>query len=159
MITGYDYFLSGDNAKAACQALHRSEQHDAGAIVVFKNKRLFNSARGNDDFFCSDPKQFLTCVGRSIRQQQRVIVIVKPDGGCSSSKIDAAIAVGCIIKGKTPHFDYIARASIDGIMRVSLDNKKPIGNCILTCLTKKQALERINKGSEAAKAVTSILSK
>ena len=72
---------------------------------------------------------------------------------------DAAIAVGCIIKGKTPHFDYIARASIDGIMRVSLDNKKPIGNCILTCLTKKQALERINKGSEAAKAVTSILSK
>ena len=44
-------------------------------------------------------------------------------------------------------------------IRVSLDNKKPIGNCILTCLTKKQALERINKGSEAAKAVTSILSK
>ena len=43
-------------------------------------------------------------------------------------------------------------------MRVSLDNKKPIGNCILTCLTKKQALERIKKGSEAAKAVTSILS-
>ena len=71
---------------------------------------------------------------------------------------DAAIAVGCIIKGKTPHFDHIARASIDGIMRVSLDNKKPIGNCILTCLTKKQALERIKKGSEAAKAVTSILS-
>ena len=72
---------------------------------------------------------------------------------------DAAIAVGCIIKGKTPHFDYIARASIDGIMRVSLDNKKPIGNCILTCLSKKQALERINKGAEASKAVISILSK
>ena len=72
---------------------------------------------------------------------------------------DAAIAVGCIIKGKTPHFDYIARASIDGIMRVSLDNKKPIGNCILTCLSKKQALERINKGADAVKAVISILSK
>ena len=72
---------------------------------------------------------------------------------------DAAIAVGCIIKGKTPHFDYIARTSIDGIMRVSLDNKKPIGNCILTCFSKKQALERINKGAEAAKAVISILSK
>ena len=72
---------------------------------------------------------------------------------------DAAIAVGCIIKGKTPHFDYIARTSIDGIMRVSLDNKKPIGNCILTCLSKKQALERINKGAEASKAVISILSK
>ena len=72
---------------------------------------------------------------------------------------DAAIAVGCVIKGKTPHFEHISRASIDGIMRVSLDNKKPIGNCILTCLSKKQALKRINKGSEAAKAVISILEK
>ena len=72
---------------------------------------------------------------------------------------DAAIAVGCIIKGKTPHFDHIARASIDGIMRVSLDNKKPIGNCILTCFNYKQALKRKNKGKEAALALNSILYK
>tara|TARA_Y100000590_G_scaffold469721_1_gene659332 strand:+ start:1550 stop:1969 length:420 start_codon:yes stop_codon:yes gene_type:complete len=75
---------------------------------------------------------------------------------------DAFIALGCVIKGKTPHFDFISQSSIDGIMKLSINHKKPIGNGIITCLNKKQALERSNpkkknKGEEACKAVLSVL--
>ena len=75
---------------------------------------------------------------------------------------DAFIALGCVIKGKTPHFDFISQSSIDGIMKLSINHKKPIGNGIITCLNKKQALERSNpkkknKGGEATKAVLSLL--
>jgi len=79
-------------------------------------------------------------------------------------KFDAFIALGCIIKGQTPHFDYISSAVTNGIMDISITHKKPIGYGILTCLNKKQALERANpkqknlgKGGEAAEAVIKIL--
>ena len=79
-------------------------------------------------------------------------------------KFDAFIALGCIIKGQTPHFDYISSAVTNGIMDISITHKKPIGCGILTCLNKKQALERENpkqknlgKGGEAAEAVIKIL--
>ncbi len=73
-------------------------------------------------------------------------------------KHDAFIALGCVIKGETPHFDFISRASTDAIMKLSVDSKKPIGNGIITCLNKKQAKARGKKGKEAARAVISILS-
>ena len=79
-------------------------------------------------------------------------------------KFDAFIALGCVIKGQTPHFDYICSAVTNGIMDISITHKKPIGYGILTCLNKKQALERSNpkqdkqgKGGEAAEAVIKIL--
>ena len=74
------------------------------------------------------------------------------------NKHDAFIALGCVIKGETPHFDFISRTSIDAIMKLSVDSKKPIGNGIITCLNKKQAKARGKKGKEAAKAVISVLS-
>ena len=49
-------------------------------------------------------------------------------------KYDGFIALGCVIKGETPHFEFISRASIDAIMKLSIDSKKPIGNGIITCL-------------------------
>tara|TARA_B100000886_G_scaffold72958_1_gene46803 strand:- start:15 stop:401 length:387 start_codon:yes stop_codon:yes gene_type:complete len=73
-------------------------------------------------------------------------------------KYDAFIALGCVIKGQTPHFDFISQSSIDAIMNLSIDNKKPIGNGIITCLSLKQAKVRKKKGGEATKAVLSILS-
>ena len=73
-------------------------------------------------------------------------------------KYDAFIALGCVIKGETPHFDFISCASTQAIMNLSVDNKKPIGNGIITCLNMKQAKARSKKGKEAAKAVISILS-
>ena len=77
-------------------------------------------------------------------------------------KFDAFIALGCVIKGETPHFDFISKSSIDAIMKLSIESKKPIGNGILTCLNKDQAVERAdktnkNKGKEAADATIELL--
>ena len=73
-------------------------------------------------------------------------------------KYDAFLALGCVIKGKTPHFDFISQAATNAIMDLSIINKKPIGNGIITCLNKTQAKVRKKKGAEAAQAVMSILS-
>ena len=73
-------------------------------------------------------------------------------------KFDAFIALGCVIKGQTPHFDFISQASTNAIMRLAIDSKKPIGNGIITCLNMKQAIARKKKGAEAANAILSVLS-
>ena len=77
-------------------------------------------------------------------------------------KYNAFIALGCVIKGETPHFDFISRAAINGIIDLSIKYKKPITNGIITCLNKDQAKERSdpnkrNKGEEAAKALLHLL--
>mgnify|MGYP001349708583 FL=1 len=74
------------------------------------------------------------------------------------NKYDGFIALGCVIKGETPHFDFISKSTTDAIMNLSVDSKKPIGNGIITCLNKKQALARSKKGKEAAIAVKTVLS-
>ena len=73
-------------------------------------------------------------------------------------KYDGFLALGCVIKGQTPHFDFISQASTDAIMNLSIMNRKPIGNGIITCLNMKQAIIRKKKGREAAEAVISVLS-
>ncbi len=74
------------------------------------------------------------------------------------NKFDAFLALGCVIKGQTPHFDFISQAATNGIMEISISSKKPIGNGIITCLNMSQAKARRNKGAEAAEAVISVLS-
>ena len=73
-------------------------------------------------------------------------------------KYDAFIALGCVIKGQPPHFDFISQASTNAIMELSIESKKPIGNGIITCLNMKQAIVRRKKGAEAASAILSVLS-
>ena len=73
-------------------------------------------------------------------------------------KYDAFLALGCVIKGETPHFDFISQATTNAIMDLSINNQKPIGNGIITCLNMKQAKARKKKGAEAAQAVISVLS-
>ena len=73
-------------------------------------------------------------------------------------KYDGFIALGCVIKGETPHFDFISQATTNAIMKLSIDYKKPIGNGIITSLNKLQAAYRSKKkGSEAANAVIKVL--
>ena len=78
-------------------------------------------------------------------------------------KYDGFIALGCVIKGETPHFDFISKTTIDAIMKLSVESKKPIGNGILTCMNVSQAHVRSDpngkkrKGKEAAEAVLSVL--
>ena len=74
------------------------------------------------------------------------------------NKYDAFLALGCVIKGETPHFDFISQATTNAIMDLSIKYKKPIGNGIITCLNMRQAKARKKKGAEAAKAVISIIS-
>ena len=74
------------------------------------------------------------------------------------NKFNGFIALGCVIKGQTPHFDFISKATTDAMMTLSITSKKPVGNGVITCLNKKQAIVRGRKGSEAAEAVLSVLS-
>ena len=78
-------------------------------------------------------------------------------------KYDGFIALGCVIKGETPHFEFISKTTINAIMKLSVKSKKPIGNGILTCMNVSQAYIRSDskgkkrKGKEAAEAVLSVL--
>ena len=80
-------------------------------------------------------------------------------------KFDAFISLGCVIKGKTPHFDLICSSTFNAILNLSINFNKPIGNGIITAYNMSQARERSkikenknqNKGLEAANAVMSIL--
>ena len=74
-----------------------------------------------------------------------------------AKKYDGFIAIGCVIKGETTNFDLISNAITNGIMQISVNEKKPIGNAILTCFNKNQAKDRFNRGAEAAKAVITVL--
>ena len=73
------------------------------------------------------------------------------------NKFDGFIAIGSIIKGKTPNFEFISAAITTGLMQLSILNKKPIGNAVLTCLNEKQTKLRAKKGYEAAIAVSEVL--
>ena len=80
-------------------------------------------------------------------------------------KYDGFVALGCVIKGETPHFDFICSSIFNSILSISTNYSKPIGNGIITVLNINQAKNRStinnknkpNKGSEAANAVIMIL--
>jgi 6,7-dimethyl-8-ribityllumazine synthase len=72
---------------------------------------------------------------------------------------DAVVALGVVIRGGTPHFEYVCNAATDGLTRVALDHTVPVGFGVLTCDTEEQALDRAgldgsreDKGYEAASA-------
>jgi len=75
---------------------------------------------------------------------------------------DAVVALGVVIRGGTPHFDYVCGATTDGLARVALDTGVPVGFGLLTCDTDEQAIDRAglegsreDKGREAAEAALS----
>ncbi|AKK03218.1 6,7-dimethyl-8-ribityllumazine synthase [Corynebacterium epidermidicanis] len=65
-----------------------------------------------------------------------------------ASAHDAVVALGCVIKGGTPHFDYVCDSVTSALTRIALDTRTPIGNGVLTTLTQEQAVERA--GGEGA---------
>ena len=75
-----------------------------------------------------------------------------------TGKYDAIVALGAVIRGGTPHFEYVAGECVKGISQVSLDSEIPIAFGVLTVDTVEQAIERSganseNKGAEAAESV------
>jgi len=78
------------------------------------------------------------------------------------NKYDGFIVLGCVIKGETPHFDFLCTSIFNTLSILSVKSKTPIGNGILTCNNKQQAIKRsnplkINKGGAAAEALISVL--
>ncbi|MEK9182720.1 MAG: 6,7-dimethyl-8-ribityllumazine synthase [Patescibacteria group bacterium] len=69
-----------------------------------------------------------------------------------TKKYDFLVALGCIIKGKTPHFDYVCKMAQEGVLEVMLEDDIPVGFGVLTVNNIKQAKERIHVGGEAALA-------
>ena len=129
-----------------------------------KNKKvLIVSARYYEDFSNS-----LELVVSSLLHDKKVkYKIIKVPGvfeipvsiSKNIKKYDGFVALGCVIKGETPHFDFISQVTTNAIMQLSIEHKKPIGNGIITSLNAEQALIRSKKkGVEAARAVISILS-
>ena len=81
---------------------------------------------------------------------------------CDTKKYDGIITLGCLIKGDTAHFEYIAEPLVHALMNLSIKYSIPVGMGVLTCFTPKQAYERSlddksNKGYEAASAVIEML--
>ena len=127
-----------------------------------KPKILIVSARYYEDFSKSLELYALSTLGAKKIKYKIIpvpgvfeipVVIAK-----NIKKYDGFIALGCVIKGETPHFDFISQATTDAIMKLSIDYKKPIGNGIITSLNKLQAASRSKKkGSEASNAVIKVL--
>jgi len=74
----------------------------------------------------------------------------------------ACIALGCVIRGKTAHYDIVARESVAGLNQLAVQHGVPIGSGILTCETREQAWERAsvdgrNKGGDAARACLTLM--
>ena len=79
-----------------------------------------------------------------------------------SGKVDAVVALGCVIRGDTPHFDYIANEVTKGLAQFSLESGVPVSLGVLTAETLEQAVERAgtkmgNKGADAAMAAIEML--
>lgn len=82
--------------------------------------------------------------------------------GMESGKYDGALALGCVIRGETSHYDIVCNESARGITNLALENNFPIGNAILTCDTMEQAVQRAdprekNKGADAVSAVLGLI--
>jgi 6,7-dimethyl-8-ribityllumazine synthase len=102
---------------------------------------------------------------RALKDQKQVKLIRVPGSfeipmavkhAALSKKYDGIVALGCVLRGETPHFEYISRAVSNGLQHVALETGIPVGFGVLTVDTVEQAMERSgesgNKGFEAAMA-------
>jgi 6,7-dimethyl-8-ribityllumazine synthase len=106
----------------------------------------------------------LDCLKRHGAKEEDLTVVRVPgswelplaaDRLAASGKVDAVVVLGALIRGETPHFDFIAAECAKGLAQVSLQHKCPVAFGVLTCDTMDQALDRAggkagNKGWEAA---------
>lgn len=79
-------------------------------------------------------------------------VKIMAEAGHKPMPLDFAIALGCIVRGETPHFDFVSGAATQGLMKVQLEQKMPVGFGVLTVDDMEQARARAEKGAEAAQA-------
>jgi 6,7-dimethyl-8-ribityllumazine synthase len=77
---------------------------------------------------------------------------VAAEAAAASERFDAIVALGCVIRGETPHFEYVASEAARGLGNVALAHRIAVGFGVLTTETEAQARERLAKGAEAAQA-------
>ncbi|HEV8380640.1 MAG TPA: 6,7-dimethyl-8-ribityllumazine synthase [Gemmatimonadales bacterium] len=77
---------------------------------------------------------------------------VVAEAAAASERFDAIVALGCVIRGETPHFEYVAGEAVRGLGNVALAHRIAVGFGVLTTDTEVQALARVSKGAEAAQA-------
>ena len=107
---------------------------------------------------------------RALKDQKQVRVIRVPGSfeiplavkqAALSKKYDGIVALGCVLRGETPHFEYISRVVSDGLQQVALETGIPVGFGVLTVDTVEQAMDRSgesgNKGFEAARAALEMI--
>jgi 6,7-dimethyl-8-ribityllumazine synthase len=82
---------------------------------------------------------------------------VVADRFAATGRYDGIVCLGVVVRGGTPHFDYVCRAVTDGCVRVSLDHRLPVGFGVLTVDDLDQARARLDKGREAVAAVLETL--
>tara|TARA_A100001011_G_C13984309_1_gene704608 strand:+ start:177 stop:569 length:393 start_codon:yes stop_codon:yes gene_type:complete len=99
-------------------------------------------------------------------QNKKNITIIKVPGtfeipvviSKNLKRFDGFIALGCVIKGQTPHFDFICNSTFVSLINLSTSSRKPIGNGIITALNMRQAkIRSYLKGREAAYAVLEVI--
>ena len=77
---------------------------------------------------------------------------VLAEAAAASERFDAIVALGCVIRGETPHFEYVAGEAARGLGNVALAHRIAVGFGVLTTETEAQALARVSKGAEAVQA-------
>ena len=137
---------------------HPSNDTFANFIESESSKLALNAARA----LCGDsrpPFHTLFIIGESGLGKTHLLKAIGSHAKQRGEKvhyINGDLFARSIIKGETPHFDFISSATTNAIMKLSIEHKKPIGNGIITCLNMKQAKAREKKGREAAKALLSV---
>ena len=118
------------------------------------------------DYYKDITKNLISSSLKKLKSIKRNITIIKVPGtfeipvviSKNLKRFDGFIALGCVIKGQTPHFDFICNATFISLSDLSIKSKKPIGNGIITALNISQAKKRSQiKGGEAANAVLEVI--
>ena len=138
-----------------------------GDLVIRDGRFAIVAARFNDFIVESLIKGAIRCLRQHGAADADVEIFRVPgayemqiaiDKVATTRRFDGIVALGVIIRGGTPHFDYVAGECVRGISNASNKHNIPIGNCVLTVDTIEQAIERAgtkagNKGEEATLAV------
>ena len=127
-----------------------------------KNKLLIVAS----DYYKEITKNLINGSLSKLKLKKKSVTVIKVPGtfeipvliSKNLKKYDGFIALGCVIKGETPHFDFICNSTFISLLNLSTKSNKPIGNGIITALTLSQAKKRsLIKGKEAANAVLEII--
>ena len=127
-----------------------------------KNKLLIVAS----DYYKEITQNLIKGCLSKIKSKNKNVVVMKIPGtfeipvviSKNLKKFDGFIALGCVIKGETPHFDFLCNSTFSSLLNLSTESKKPIGNGIITALNMSQAKKRsLINGEEAANAVIEII--